>query len=406
MRCLVMLLVVACAAVAAVAQESRPLNDIPEWEVPVDLGEEVYAFDESSPKARKIIEAALLVRADELRVQEKVTGAGMSVAVIDSGLDRNHCDFKAVGKVVAVHNYTAADGGKPDVVIDRRKHGTHITGIIAASSKKRVGIAPDAKIVVLKVLEVGIGAPDDAIRDALQWVIDKGAAHNTKVVNISLGRMLDTGEAINAEIQTRIRTLRKNGVAVVISSGNLHLEFPPEAMSHPAIIAESISVGGIYDADIGRDVYPNGAKATTTRPDRFMPIGQRLHPTTNALQRTDIFAPGALINSSLAGTPCKTGTMRGTSQAAPIVSGVVLLLQEYALKKHGRYATVDEIETAIIKSGRLHLDARGNHDDNVVHTEKQFPILDAIAAAKELSLVIVQNDLARIATAYRKMFPQ
>ena len=117
----------------------------------------------------------------------RTTGAGIRVGIVDTGVDLEHEDL--AGKVV---ESTSCIGSQGDVAKckgsaqDDQGHGTHVAGIASAirdNGKGIAGVAPDAQLVVAKVLGAnGSGSTDD-INAGIRWVVDHGA----RVVNLSLG---------------------------------------------------------------------------------------------------------------------------------------------------------------------------------------------------------------------------
>jgi subtilisin family serine protease len=136
-------------------------------------------------------------------------GTGVKVAVLDTGADVDHPDLwqNIAG------GYNAMRGGKWKPYRDDNGHGTHITGIIAARMNDLgiVGVAPQASIVVVKVLdENGAGYVSDLI-NGLQWVY----AEQIKLVNMSLG--FSKG---SVPLERAIQRLHRRGVIMVASAGN------------------------------------------------------------------------------------------------------------------------------------------------------------------------------------------
>ena len=82
--------------------------------------------------------------------QESQKGAGVKIAVIDSGCDINHESLK--NNIIGVKNFTDEDKKNPNIVIDRVGHGTHVIGTICANGSNITGVAPDAQIYVLKAI--------------------------------------------------------------------------------------------------------------------------------------------------------------------------------------------------------------------------------------------------------------
>jgi subtilisin family serine protease len=137
----------------------------------------------------------------------ELQGAGVKIAVLDTGADVDHPDLQIVD------GYNAMRGGQREPYRDNNGHGTHIAGIIAARMNDRgiIGAAPRASIVAVKVLdENGAGYVSDLI-NGLQWVY----AEHIKLVNMSLGFFEDS-----VPLERAIQRLHRHGVIMVASAGN------------------------------------------------------------------------------------------------------------------------------------------------------------------------------------------
>ncbi|MGV3722807.1 MAG: fibronectin type III domain-containing protein, partial [Actinomycetota bacterium] len=332
----------------------------------------------------QVIEAGGLVNVDQVRFLYGLDGTGYTAAVLDTGIRSTHTDF--AGKVVAQQNYTADNGGNPNNAADGEGHGTNVSGIIMANGVHR-GMAPGANVAALKVLDNNGSGGSAGILAALDWVIANRVTHNITVVNMSLGDGGNyTGVASDAFL-ARFNTLRAARVAVCVAAGNEFFEWDSEqGMSWPAIHSPTVSVGAVYDADIGGVSY-GGAIAFTTGSDRICPFSQRLHPNVSAVNRTDVFAPGAELTSAGITSDTSSSASHGTSQATPVVAGVVLLLQQYVQNVTGSLPTVDQLENWI-RAGAVTINDGDDEDDSVVNTGLNYPRIDALAAlqAAELEL--------------------
>jgi subtilisin family serine protease len=326
------------------------------------------------------VETDNLIRASQARTQFAVDGAGLAVAVFDTGLRTTHVDF--AGKVVAQQNFTADNGGDPNDATDGDGHGTNVAGI-AVGRGIHTGIAPGANVVPLKVLSNTGGGSFADLLLALDWVIANRTTYNITVCNMSLGAntndLIDTDPATDP-IRARIQTLRNARVPVVISAGNSFFNFgSQQGMAYPAIIRESISVGAVYDANIGPVAYGGGAIAFTTGPRRVTPFSQRLHPNLAPITRTDIFAPGARLTAAGIANDTASSSADGTSQAAPVVSGLILLMQQLSLRQTGQLPTVDQIETWLrVSTPNTNMFDGDDENDNVINTNLPYLMTDAV----------------------------
>jgi subtilisin family serine protease len=354
-----------------------------ETSIPIAPVEPPLAVDESEVPFLPEVTDFLWV--DQARDAFKVNGSGMTVAVLDTGLNIAHVDF--AGRILAQVNFTRDNGEDKHNANDGQGHGTNVGGIIAAGGN-HTGIAPGANIIPIKVLP-NVGSGDFAwIDQALQWVIDNRETHHITAVCMSLG---DSGnytsdvfpiwQFLRNGIRRKIRTLRAARVAVVIAAGN---DFYPhssrQGMSFPAIVRECVSVGAVYDSDGGGFIYPSsGAESFATKRGQITPFSQRLHSSVNPTTHTDIFAPGAPVTASGIGTPTASSTQHGTSQATPVVTGLILLLQEFYQRWQGELPTVDQL-VSWLQTGGVPIYDGDDENDNVQHTHLTYTRADALSA--------------------------
>jgi subtilisin family serine protease len=323
----------------------------------------------------------------------RIDGTGLAVAVLDTGLNTDHVDFAGDGRIPARRNFSS---GKPDDVdvTDRHGHGSNVAGIVVAHGKHS-GVAPGGNIVPLKITnDDGDVETVEVVEQALRWVLDNHERFSISVVVTSIADDSNQTDdtSVNptfAKIHCLIQALRAARVPVVAAAGNFYHEFNPadpahptaqQGMSAPAIFRETISVGAVYDDDYKKPfTYKDGSLARKTGPDFFTPFSQRLDESTEAKCRTDVFAPGAPIDSSGIGGPEAVDWQSGTSQAAPVVAGVILMVQQFHKQKVGKLPCVDDLEAWLHNSGQAITDGQ-NEDDNVVHTHKSFRRVDARGA--------------------------
>ncbi|MBB5911230.1 subtilisin family serine protease [Nocardia transvalensis] len=338
----------------------------------------------------ELIQATQLVRAAEARNTFTVDGARATVAVLDTGVRATHVDF--AGRVVAQRNFTADNNGDRENASDGNGHGTNVSGIVCAGDI-HTGMAPRAKLVALKVLANSGGGSFEQIRDALQWVLDNRARHGISVVSMSLGASdnRDTDADLGGDvIGALLRQLTEAGVACCVAAGNDYFAFgSAQGMSYPAIFRETLSVGAVYDADEGGFSYQSGAKAISTAADRITPFSQRLHRKVGGDCETDIFAPGAPITSSGINNDRGESIQHGTSQATPVIAGIVALLQDFCVRVTGTLPAVGEIRDWLVRSAVDIIDG-DDEQDNVQHSGLRYRRVDAMAA-----LTACAKDLAR-----------
>lgn len=145
-------------------------------------------------------------------------GAGVVVAVIDTGVDARHPDL--AGRVLPGRDFVDDD----DDASDAKGHGTHVTGTIAANAGNGVGIAsvaPGAKILPVRVLGPdGEGDPGD-VADGVRWAVDHGA----RVINLSLAQDDElplAGDTLlrDTRVDQAIKDAAQAGAAVIVAAGN------------------------------------------------------------------------------------------------------------------------------------------------------------------------------------------
>ncbi|MEV4184128.1 S8 family serine peptidase [Streptosporangium canum] len=270
------------------------------------------------------------------------TGKGSTIAILDTGIDRDHPFF--AGRIVGEACFSSSDpdpyyqavlvcpNGRPSqigmgaadaetaqcVVNGAVKcyHGTHVAGIAAgkkAGTAPSNGVAPEAGILPIQVSsrfngpiceEQNTSAPcilsftSDQKR-ALQYVDEVHAGLNVVAVNMSIGGGLKYKvHCAGAPLEAEILWLKNFGVATVISSGNNGHE---DGVVRPGCIAAAVTVGATDDHDTPA-------------------------PFSNRGPLIDLFAPGVAINSALPGNTF--GVLGGTSMAAPHVAGALALLRQ------------------------------------------------------------------------------
>lgn len=353
--------------------EEIPSTTIPPVDQPVQF-EQANAF---------LIEVDDFLWVSRARQAFRLSGKGLTAAVLDTGLNAAHVDF--AGRVPTQHNFTADNGGDPQNAADGQGHGTNVAGIIAAGGD-HIGMAPEASIIPLKVLSNTGGGDFSAIEQALGWVVDHRGEYNITAVCMSLG---DGGNytddagfkrfPVHAAIQARIQQLRQEKVAVVIAAGNDYFRHrSQQGMSFPGILRQCVSVGALYDADEGSFSYGSGAIAHSTRAGQITPFSQRLHPSKNSATYTDLFAPGAPVTSSGILGEHGESTQHGTSQAAPVVTGIILLAQEFYQRVTGELPPVSDLVNWLRRGGIEIIDG-DDENDNVEHSNLKYIRIDALS---------------------------
>lgn len=218
---------------------------------------------------------------------QRSTGAGITVAVLDTGVKSSHPDLR--GKVARGYN---AITGKPGARRDNNGHGTFLAGIIAGriNGAGIAGLAPNARILPVKVLDSdGVGDSDDIARGII-WAVDNGA----DVINMSFGS--DASNRVEAEA---IDYARGAGVTLIAAGGNEGARLVMYPAGYPGVL-------GVGAVDI------NNKRASFS----------------NQGSHIDVVAPGQGILSSFTRRPYSW--MSGTSMATAYVSAVAALAMSYS----------------------------------------------------------------------------
>ena len=241
---------------------------------------------------------------DQLLAPERLapfaTGAGMRVAVIDSGVDADHPQLR--GQVAAGQDFLHNDpDGKQDCV----GHGTAVAGIIAAKPTSNAGprgLAPGATIVPIRVSEQtdtedtgtsGEPASPARFAAAIDWAVTEGDAD---VINMSLVMTADD-DRVRAAVAGAVAA----GVVVVAAAGNHGRPDETNPTPYPASYPDVIGVGAIG---------PNGVAGEFSQHGRYV----------------DVMAPGSEVTVAARGSGHVSGS--GTSYAAPFVSATAALIKQ------------------------------------------------------------------------------
>jgi subtilisin family serine protease len=331
-----------------------------------------------------------LMNLSEFRTDSRfagIDGRGFTVVVLDTGIDRDHPFFGPdsdkngiADRIVAQYDFAEKDADASDP----SGHGSHISSLVASSDNQYTGVAPGANIIHLKVFEDDGGGSFQYVEEALQWVAANLDDYNIASVNLSFGDNSNYDKPFRGYgIDDEIETLASNDVAVVAAAGNnFYRSQSDRGVMYPAADPNVISVGAVYNSDVGSVSYGDGANASSTGPDRVMPISQR-HETL-----TSIFAPGGSITG--ANADGGTMTLQGTSQAAAHVTGAIALAQQLAVRELGRRLSVSELENLLASTGKSIIDG-DDERDNVENTGLTFKRID-INALGEAILSMESNN--------------
>ncbi len=232
-------------------------------------------------------------------------GTGVTVGVVDTGVDLEHPDL--AGVVTSSANFTE----EPDVT-DGSGHGTHVASTIAGSGKAAAGrykgVAPGAKLVVAKVFDASESATESQVMAGMEWA----ATHGARIVNLSLGSAPTDGtDPISALVD---ELTARTGALFVVASGNLGGD---RSVTSPGAATTALTVGAVNKQDVLAE---------------FSGKGPRLG---DAAPKPEIVAPGVAI-AAARGTGTTMGSpvdehytaASGTSMATPHVAGAAAILAQ------------------------------------------------------------------------------
>ncbi len=296
-------------------------------------------------------------------VSNGFSGAGTSVVVIDTGVNYKHADFGCTAVNTPASSCRvvyAFDSAPDDNSLDDDGHGSNVAGIVAkvAPQTKIIGIDTFRKIRVNG--QWGSTAYDSDILAALNWTVNNAQTYNIKAVNLSLGvpDVKYTSECDESSYRTAFANARAAGVVPVVASGN---DGFADGVSSPACVAGAVSVGAVYDSNIGSVSWGNPLTCSdsTTAADKVTCF-------SNGGSLVTLLAPGAMITAG-------GETQGGTSQAAPHVAGAIALLRANPIRPA---ETIDQTINRLKATGKPVLDRR---------TGLVFPRIDLLAATSGLS---------------------
>ncbi len=315
-------------AVRAIARDPRVSNVVADQRIALDPDEMAFGIAaEAATTGQRIPTGIRRVGADRSRTRSGDGRGGVSVdvAVIDTGIDRDHPDLNVVGGVNCVGRGSNYDDGNG--------HGTHVAGTIAARDNGRgvVGVAPGARLHAVRVLDSQGNGSFSSIICGVDWVTARAGV--IEVANMSLTGFAPTGHCRDGGLHEAVCDSVKAGVTYVVAAGNQRVN---ASRVVPASYDQVITVSGLADFD-GR----SGGRARPTcsydRDDTFADF-------SNYGADVDVVAPGVCILSTYRGGGYQT--MSGTSMASPHVAGAAALYLA-----HHRSASPQRVQAALTGAG-------------------------------------------------------
>jgi subtilisin len=340
-----------------------------------------------------------------------LTGAGKTVAILDTGVEKAHPFFSGTGaKVVSEACYStngfgafslcpgsvtssvAVGSGEPCSVTEECVHGTHVAGISSGNDGvgPDIGVAKDSSVISVQVFSgftgsncSGAGADpcvatfDSDYIKGLERVFQLRNEFDIASVNMSFGggSFAGTCDVSDSAVKAAIDNLRSVGIASVVAAGN---EYSRGSLSAPACVSSAISVGATTDAGV-------------------------VASFSNVSPLLSLLAPGVDIVSSI--PPSTVASFGGTSMAAPHVAGAWAILKE-----QNPGASVSEILEILRSTATLVSDTRTggtvsgmrlielNRAILEAPEENQFAIINEGSAALSVTSIVPDADAPWLTT--------
>ena len=251
------------------------------------------------------------------------TGKGITAAILDSGI-YPHPDLKE--RIVDFRDFLNGRTG----CYDDYSHGTHVAGILAGNGKlsrgRYRGIAPECRLLPVKVLDRrGNGSRQDVLR-GIEFVISTRERYHTRILNISVGTLAEGKD--DEELIQAVEDAWDAGLIVVAAAGNMGPR--KESITSPGSSRKIITVGASDDEQI--EAFPRKGRILTGYSGRG--------PTCACIVKPELTAPGTGIvscSSRYAFTRQGYTVKSGTSMSTPVVSGAAALL----LSLHPEFSNLD-----------------------------------------------------------------
>ncbi|MEE2626789.1 MAG: S8 family peptidase [Candidatus Thermoplasmatota archaeon] len=251
------------------------------------------------------------------------TGEGVTMAIIDTGIDGNHTALDDLDddnttndpKIVAFYdaiNNPGATNGTEIFPYDDNGHGTHCAGITAgtgAPDYRHIGVAPRANLVGVKVLDAGGSGSFAAVMAGMEWTVEKRHEFNIRAASMSLGALTGAIEWTSSEeesVNRMANEMMRAGVTLFIAAGN---SGGTATIGAPGSAEDVITVGSL-DKNTAIAVYSSQG------------------PTEEGRVKPNVAFVGSSVNAPDANTGDGYVALSGTSMATPGAAGVAVLMYQ------------------------------------------------------------------------------
>ena len=316
----------------------------------------------------------------------KLTGAGETVCVIDTGVNYTHSSLggcygnnnaSSLCKVIGGYDFVNDDSDPMDDHSDG--HGTHVTGIISSDNSTYRGIANATKIISIKALDsTGSGTSSD-IAAGIDWCVTNSTTFNISVISMSLGDCSNHTSYCNGDsLASSINAAVAKNITVVVAAGNgnsgsctgINITLGP---SSPACVQNATAIGAVTDAD--SILYQRGSGIF------------------------ELMAPGSGIFSTVIGGGF--GSKSGTSMATPHVAGAIAILQQLSRMQDSFDLTNSEVRTTLNSTGESLDDSAGSG-----YFYSRINVYDAVLSLDNLNpqVILISPSNAQINLSQNRTF--
>ena len=300
-------------------------------------------------------------------------GAGVSVAIVDTGVNYRHPALGSSGfpnsKVLGGMDF--GDGDRDPM--DMQGHGSSCAGIVAGKNTGAGdfigGVAPSAGIYALKAMDSEGGIRESAILKSWDWCISHQHDHPDRpimVISTSLGTpTMHFENYCNRRGAASVAEAAKAaGIAIFVSSGN---EAQRGRISYTACLPQTIAVGAVYDGRFGSARFSR-CSDRATNPDQVTCY-------SNSAPILDLLAPShQAYTAGWPGSKYETA-FGGTSAACPYAAGVAALIQSHVHRNTGRFLSVDQLKAVMVQNGDPVRDAKSGITKPRVNIERTLAAL-------------------------------
>ncbi|MCU1268022.1 MAG: hypothetical protein JWM21_4340 [Acidobacteria bacterium] len=327
-------------------------------ELPASAVDELAAFEEvevvsRDAEVKSFGHVSLTTGADAVRGNGAQTngldGTGIGIAVVDSGIDTGHVSFldkNGISRIAVSRDFTGENR-----VDDPYGHGTHVASIAAGNGRianaSYLGIAPNAKIINLRVLNSQGAGSISAVLNALDWVMTNRTTYNIRIVNMSLGSPAVQSYKFDP-VCLAVRRVVDAGIVVTVAAGNVGKDALGRkiygAIHSPGIEPSALTVGATNTFGTATRADDTVTTYSSRGPTRsYWTDSAGVHHFDN-LVKPDLVAPGnklvyaesdrnllVTLHPQLDAGIAQVDNRRemylnGTSMSTPVVAGAAALM--------------------------------------------------------------------------------